>query len=428
MENLMGILESTESPAIIAVILFFVVLGILKSLKVLMQVCSPNEILIFSGRRNTAADGITRGYRVIFGGRGLRFPIVEKAQKMQLNSIIVPITIKAAYSKGGIPLDVNAIATTKISSSPELVGNAIERFLGHGEEEIRRVAKETLEGHLRGVLATLTPEEINEDRLKFSESLTHESAEDLSKLGLQLDSLKILHVSDEVGYLNSIGREAIANVIKDAEMAESDATREAELIEAANAGRAGVIEANVEAKIAQMENELRRYYAELESKVHSEEERTVAGAREARAKAEQELQQDRIILQSFQLEADVILPAKAHKEAQKYLAQGKAAQSRENGYAAALVMKEMQHAWKEAGPFALQLTLINEIERILAIAAEGAGKFKAGQLNIVDGTSGKAVSNYMENYLLLLKQMFTALEVTTGIDVPSVLKYKEAKI
>ncbi|MER3462486.1 MAG: flotillin, partial [Armatimonadota bacterium] len=209
-------------------------------------------------------DGSIRGYTTVFGGARLKRPLIETVSRMSLNTMEVPISIRGAYSKGGIPLNVDAIANVKISSDPVVIGNAIERFLGRDPEEIRRVAKETLEGHLRGVLATLTPEEVNEDRLKFAAELSHESEEDLVKLGIQLDTLKIQHVSDDVDYLDSIGRKAIANVIRDAEIAESDAKRAAEQAEAENMGRANVTRANAEAAIARLQNELRRIQADLE--------------------------------------------------------------------------------------------------------------------------------------------------------------------
>ncbi len=73
-------------------------------------------------------------------------------------------------------------------------------------EQIMAVARETLEGNLRGVLSTLTPEEVNQDREKFAGELLHEADHDLARLGLELDTLKIQHVSDDKGYLDSIGR------------------------------------------------------------------------------------------------------------------------------------------------------------------------------------------------------------------------------
>jgi len=270
-----------------------VVLLVMAVVKSMLHICPPNEVLIFSGRRKKLSDGSSRGFRTVLGGRGMRIPIIETVSRMSVNIMEVPIAIRGAYSKGGIALNVDAIANVKISSDPVVIGNAIERFLGRDPNEIRRVAKETLEGHLRGVLAKLTPEEINEDRLKFADELSSESEQDLKKLGIHLDTFKIQHVSDDKHYLDSIGREAIANVIRDAEMAESDATRSAEQSEAENRSRCNVVKANVEANISKMVNELRKVQAELDSKVRAEEEITLASAREARVRAEQELQKVR---------------------------------------------------------------------------------------------------------------------------------------
>ncbi|MES1228479.1 MAG: flotillin family protein, partial [Armatimonadota bacterium] len=265
------------APALtIAAVIIAVLLFSLAFLRSLLYICPPNEVLIFSGRRKRLSDGSSRGFRAVFGGRGVKFPIIEQVTRMSLNIMEVPIAIRGAYSKGGVALNVDAIANVKISSDPVVIGNAIERFLGRDPNEIRRVAKETLEGHLRGVLAKLTPEEINEDRLKFAEELSQESEQDLKKLGIHLDTFKIQHISDDKHYLDSIGREAIANVIRDAEIAESDAKRSAEQAEAESRGRANVIRANVEANISTMVNELRKVQAELDAQVRAEEERTLA--------------------------------------------------------------------------------------------------------------------------------------------------------
>ena len=91
----------------------------------LLHICTPNRVLIFSGRSHKLPDGRERGFRVIFGGRGWRWPMLEQAQYMSLNVIVIPISIRNAYSKGGIPLSVDAIANIKVSSDPVLIGNAI---------------------------------------------------------------------------------------------------------------------------------------------------------------------------------------------------------------------------------------------------------------------------------------------------------------
>ena len=405
------------STLLLGFVLLVIITSILSTIASMINICPPNKILIFSGRSSKRPDGTTRGYRVLFGGRGIKIPIIETVHEMSLNTIVVPISISNAYSKGGIPLNVDTVANIKISSDRNKIGNAIERFLGRGEEEMQRVAKETLEGHLRGVLATLTPEEVNEDRLKFSDSLQQESAEDIEKLGLQLDTFKILHVTDEVEYLDSIGREAIANVIRDAEVAESDAKRAAEQAEAENKGRANVTQANVGAKIAQRRNELRKVQADLEAKVRSEEERTIAAAKEARAVAEQKLQQIRSELEKIRLSVDTVLPAEANREAQELRARGEAAEIRERGLAVSNALAELNKSWQEAGPNALQLAILEDIENILQAAANGVKKMNVQNLSVIDAGDGNALPNYMNSHLVMLDKVLEAVDKTTGIDI-----------
>jgi flotillin len=391
-----------------------VAIGFLKSM---LQICPPNEVLIFSGRRKKLADGSTRGFRTVQGGRGLRIPIFETVSRMSVTVMEVPIAIRGAYSKGGVALNVDAIANVKISSDPVVIGNAIERFLGRDPNEIRRVAKETLEGHLRGVLAKLTPEEINEDRLKFADELASESEQDLRKLGIHLDTFKIQHITDDKHYLDSIGREAIAHVLRDAEMAESDAQRSAEQSEAESRGRANVIKANVEANISKMVNELRKVQAELDAQVKSEEERTLAAARQARAVAEQELQQVRMELEGLRLQADQVLPAQAQQRAQEFKARGDAAILRERGIAAAEALELMSSAWRDAGSSALSIYLIEDFDKILASAAKGVQKVKVDNLSMIDGGDGKVLSGYVGAYPAMLRSIFQAVTESTGIDI-----------
>lgn len=400
----------------------FLVLIILSIIKNFLYICPPNQVLIFSGgSRERMPDGSWRGFRPVFSGRAWRKPFVEKVSRMSLNIMEVPIHVRGAYSKGGIPLAVEAIANVKISSNLALIGNAIERFLDRDPEEIRRVAKETLEGHLRGVLAKLTPEEVNEDRLKFADELSRESEDDLSKLGIHLDTLKIQHVSDDVKYLDSIGREAIANVIRDAEIAESDAERDAEQAEAEAMGRAKVTEANVDAVVARLHNELRTVQADLEAQVRSEEERTVAAAREARAVAEQELQKVRSELEGIRLEADKVLPAEAARTANEYRAQGDAASIRERGKAVGQALDMLHSAWARAGENALSIYLIEDIENILRSAAEGVSKVKVEKLNIIDSGDADTLRAYVAAYPAMLSSILEAVAKTTGIDIPKAL-------
>ena len=386
-----------------------------------LYLCRPSEILIFSGRKHRLADGTIVGSRVVFGGRAWRIPIIENVQRMQMLSMSIDVSVQGAYTKVGIPLKVRAIAVIKLSSDPSVVMNAIERFLGRGLGEIQQVAKETLEGNLRGVLATLTPEEVNEDRLKFADSLAAEVEQDLAKLGLHLDVLKIQHVTDDANYLASIGRERIAHVQRDAEIAESNARNEAAKEAAAAEMRAKVAEADAERAIVQKRNELRRIAAELEGESKSAEERAEQAGLAARATAEQALQGMRRELEMVRLQAEVVVPSEINREAATLAAAGQAATVAEDGRASAESLRLVAEAWKAAGPSAPDMFLINKLEEITRIVVDSVGQIQLGPVQLIDGGDGQTFPRFAAAYPQAVATVLRALAETTGVDVTSLL-------
>ncbi|MCA9223274.1 MAG: flotillin family protein, partial [Planctomycetales bacterium] len=175
-------------------------LAIALTVKKLLYICQPNEVLIFSGGSRRVADGRRVRYKAIKGGRKIKIPLFEVVDRMDLTNMAISVAVHGAFSKGGIPLNVDGVANVKIAGTEPALGNAVERLLGKGRAEIIAIAKETLEGNLRGVLATLTPEEVNADKLAFAQRLMDEADHDLTRLGIELDTLKIQNVSDGVGY------------------------------------------------------------------------------------------------------------------------------------------------------------------------------------------------------------------------------------
>jgi len=397
----------------------FGVIVFLWFLNTFLQICKPNEILILSGRKRRNQDGQELGYRVIFGGRTMCIPILETVKTMDLRTMPVRVEVKNAYSKGGTPLNIQAIANVKISNDRKIVGNAIERFLERDRSEISRVAKETLEGNLRGVVGTLTPEQLNEDRLQFAESIAEDVSRDLSKLGLQLDTLKIQSVSDDVDYLNSIGRRQIALIVRDAEIAESNAMAEAEQTEADCRRQAEVAKTQAQTIVLQKGNELRKIKAELEQQARSEEERTTAAGEEARAKAEQLLQTVRAELERLRLESDEVLPADAQRQAQELRARGEAASLIENALAAATVTDLLNQVWQETGSDASELFNLQQIEMILREAAKVPNRVKLKNINVIDSGDGKSVAGVVNIYPEIFRQFLETVEHILGVKLSS---------
>jgi flotillin len=397
-------------------------LFVLALFKQFLFIGKPNEVLVFSGRSRTLADGSSVGYREILGGGWTwRWPIIEKVDRMQLTTIPIEINTTNAYSAGGIPLNVHAVANIKVSSSPSRVKNAIERFMGRDPLEIQRVGKETLEGHLRGVLARLTPEEVNEDRLKFAQELTAEAEEDFVKLGLDLDVLKIQNVSDDVNYLDSIGRTRIAQVIRDAEIAESNAKSEALQAEAASNEAGDVATQDSERSIVQKVNQLRELKGSLEADVQAELKKAERAAAEARASAEVELQDLRRKVEELRLQADVVLPAEARRQAAIFEAQGKASYTEEEGKAQAAVLQMMTDAWLSAGADAKDIFLIQQLEQVLKTVVSRVNSVEIDEVTLLDGGDGTALPRHVASFPAVVREVLDELHSSTGVDVPGIL-------
>ena len=252
-----------------------------------LYICGPDQILVFSGRKHKLPDGSMVGFKVIHGGRAFRVPMLEEVSRMDVRLYGVEVAVQNAFSKGGIPLAVHAIANVKISTDPRHVHQAVERFLGQPPNQILLVAKQTLEGVLREVLSQLTPEEVNEDRLKFAETLVKNAKDDFDKLGLELDVLKVQHVSDEQKYLQNLGRAQIASMLRDGQNAESNAEQAVREAQAKARQRAESAEQQAEATVLQKRNGFRADIAKLEAEAVAVENEAQVAAETARAIAEQ---------------------------------------------------------------------------------------------------------------------------------------------
>lgn len=402
-------------------LLLFAVLGAALAGRFL-YVCRPSEVLVFSGRRRRTVDGRDVGFRLVTAGRALRLPMLEKVERMDVTLISVPMSVSGAYSEGGVPLAVTAIANVKVSSDPALVGNAIERFLGKSAGEIARVSKETLEGHLRGVLATMTPEEVNEDRLKFAERLSDEAGPDLAKLGLQLDTLKIQQVADDRSYLDSLGRSRIADIVRAATIAESDAVRAAEKAEAEAAARAEVARSRANANVQRRQNEARQLLAELASEARSEEERMAQAGAATRAEAEQDLHRLRSELEHLRLAADVTIPAEIERRVRTLLAEGDAAAIAAKGAATSEALRHVREAWEASGEHALDIVVAQHVEDVFSRATAAASAIHAKQASVLDAGDGRSIASYVGAYPATVQALLERVSDTLGVDFAAVLR------
>lgn len=408
----------------VVVVTVFAVLALFTAalaIKSLIIICPPNRVAVVSGRTRALSDGRKVGYRVIKGGRTMRIPLLEKVDYMDLNTIPIEVAVTSAYSKGAIPLDVQGVANIKVASREGILENSVERFLGRPPEYIQQIAKENLEANLRGVLATLTPEEVNEDRLKFAQTLIDEADDDIRTLGLELDVLKIQNVTDQVGYLEAVGRRRTASVLREARETEAGQTAEAEEAEATGRQRAELARVQADLVIAEQENKLRVRQAELDAEALASEKRATVASEQARVEAEQKLEAERIELQKRRLEADVIAPARAKREAMELEARGVASSIIENGNANIAVFQRMADEFNAAGPNAKDVLLLNMLPELVEQITDTVGNIDIDKLTVIDGggdgSGGGAVGSIAGQMPAAVVSVVEQIENATGVNI-----------
>jgi flotillin len=304
----------------------------------------PSTVAIFYGRKHRLIDDKGNktivGFRVVRGGAALRVPILEQVAYLSLNIISIPLRIQRAYTKEGVAVTVEAVANVKIAGDDVSLRGASERFLGMTSEQIKGVIFQTLEGHLRAILGTLTVEEINADRQAFAQKMTDEAAVDLKKMGVNIDILTIQQISDEMGYLDALGKKRTAEVKRDAIIGEAQAQRDATIKSAMadQEGRTKRYEADV--AIAQSLRDKDSRQAEFDAAVKSKQAEAEQSGPLATAIARQKVteqetridqvrkqqevlvQQQEAARREQELQATVVKPAEAERQAAILRAEG----------------------------------------------------------------------------------------------------------
>lgn len=379
----------------------------------LYYICQPSEVLIFAGTPTRLSQNKSVGYRLVKGGSSIQVPFLERTFRMDLTNMIIDLKVVGAYSKGGIPLTVTGVANIKVAGEEPTIHNAIERLLGKSREQIEKLAKETLEGNLRGVLAILTPEEANGDQIAFARSLLEEAEEDLQRLGLMLDSLQIQTISDDVSYLDSIGRKQQAELIRDARIAEAQAQAESVIQDSAN-NRVTVLRELVrDEEVAKMEavkgvrDAITRRTA-LVTEVES-----TAAVQVAEATAEIKVQKARVVETEQRLQADVVAPAEATRQRAIAEAKGEAASVIEEGKAQVAGLQRLGEAWQAAGDDAHDVFLYQKIEVLMQMMATSIPKIAVENVTVIDAEQGTQATKLAS----FLEQMNQA----TGMDLKEIV-------
>jgi len=360
----------------------------------------------------TKTEEILVHYKIVKGGMTIVLPFVHEVKELDLSLITLDVAVHNVLSSNAVPIMVDGIAQIKIGSDDTSIATAAEQLLDKTPEDIKYVAVQTLQGHLRAIIGLMTVEEVYKDREAFAQRVLEVAVDDLAGMGLQIVSFTIKEISDDKGYLEALGRPEIAAKLRDARRAEAQAEQEAtekeQAAEKAKAGftkEANVAKAKYDAEVAREQAVAQRSQAiSLAEQDKTLEERKATAAQAAAERRDREL------------DAEERRPA----DAALYTAEQQASATRATGFAGADVDRKRGEA-QAAADKAKGLASADVTKAQLLAEAEGRRKlaealnaYKTGALRLV---LGQALLEKVPDVALAFGEAFANIEQIRLIDI-----------
>merc|ERR1719319_1974232 len=332
----------------------------------------------------------------------------------------------------GVPLTVTGVAQVKIMKNTDLLHTASEQFLGKKEHEIKSTVLQTLEGHLRAILGTLTGEEVYKDRDQFASLVREVAAPDVGRMGIEILSFTIKDVYDNVTYLQSLGKAQTAAVKRDAEIGVAQANRDAGIREAECEKAAMDVKYNTDTKIEDNSRAFKLQKANFDKEVNTAKAEAQLAYEMQAAKIQQKIRDEEIQIQVVErrkqieieeqeirrkekeLMSTVKLPAEAEAYKVQTIAEGKRTQTVEAARAEAEKMRMKASAYKQYGDAAIMALVL---EALPQIAAEVAAPLAKTDEIVLLGGADKTTTEVNK----LLGQLPPAISALTGVDVTGAL-------
>ncbi|XP_044738157.1 flotillin-2 isoform X1 [Chrysoperla carnea] len=414
-----------------------------------VHIAGPNEALIVSG----GCCGSTKKTTVV-GGWSWAWWLVTDIQRLSLEVMTLNPQCDDVETAQGVPLTVTGVAQCKIMKADELLHTASEQFLGKTVKEIKSTVLQTLEGHLRAILGTLTVEEVYQDRDQFAALVREVAAPDVGRMGIEILSFTIKDVEDSVQYLASLGKAQTAIVKRDADTGVAEANRDAGIREAECEKSAMDVKYSTDTKI---ENNSRMYQlqkaafdqeintakaeaqlayelqaAKVKQKIRNEE--IQIDIVERRKQIEVEVQE--VARKEKELTATIRLPAEAESYRVNLIAEGNRTKTVEAakaegerimkvgeaeasalsavGQAEASRMKQKAAVYKQYGDTAIMSLVLDALPKIAAEVA--APLAKTEEIVIIGGPDGITADANR-----LMGQLPPAVQALTGVDISKVI-------
>lgn len=408
--------------------------------------------------------------RVISGSGGIVIPFLEQTSRISLENIKVEVKTHESLDSNGVPIDTDGVAIIKVNSDSQSVLLAVEQFNTGREKETINVIKETvqdvLEGKLREIVSKMTIEEIYKDREMFANEVENVAKADLDKMGLEIKTFTIRDIDDTKGYLTALGAKQIAEVKKNAAIAEAEAERDKmkKTSEARRLGTEAQLKAETEIALAKKEKELRvQSYKEEEQKAQAKADyayeveqnvvkKSVIEALKNTELFEEQRQTEIAVQQAIKQEKELEATVKKVAEAQKYKeqqeadakryaliksaeaeaesirikGQAEAEATRLKGQATASAMKaeaealrEKAEAYKQYNEAAMVQMIVDKLPEIAKNIAEPLAKTE--KMVIIDNGGGNGAARVTQNITKIMTEVPEVVESLTGVNLIQLL-------
>ena len=434
----------------------------------------PDEALIVYGRRQFLGakvrdeKGQVESFRIVRGGGSFVWPATEQYEFLSLKMMTLDIDLQHVYTVQGIPINVKAVAQVKVGGDVNHIRKAAEGFLGMPANQIQSTIKETVAGHLRGIIGTLTVEELYRDQKRFQDSVREEAHLDLEGMGFEFKSFVFQEIQDDEGYLNALGAPKIQEALKNARIATANADRDAKIEEEGARQEKERKRLSVDTEIAESDRTLSLKKADIKKQVDvADAQATKAGEMELKVQDIQ-IAGKEVDRQKLELNATIREKADAQKydterqaDADQYRVEREAAAERKRREEAAEALKAEGQAKAEADSvmrrqiglaeadatrakgeaeaearrlLAEALKLYNEaglsIEALKVLpeiaAAVSEPLSRAGTTTIIsqggEKGSGTGASKLTEDVVQVLSQLSPIMEQLSGVDVKQFLQ------
>ena len=423
--------------------------------------CPSDKILVVYGR-----VGVGESARCIHGGGVFVWPLIQDYAYLSLTPLTISIPLQNALSLQNIRINVPSTFTVGVSTDPAIMANAAERLLNLDEPEIESMAREIIFGQLRLTVASLTIEQINQDRESFLASIRKNVEPELNKIGLYLINVNITDITDESNYIQSIGKKAASEAINQAlvDVSEQDkrgaigqaqANREREIKVAENAAAAEkgkkaadadrrVYVEDQEAGAVSGENKAKASIAEANAELLVRQAAAYQRGEVARREAEVQIQKAQYLAEQERLTAEEVVRQEIEKRKVEIAAEAEAEKVRREarGVADGMLLKYEAEAkgvrqvleGKATGYASLMqscggdakaaatLLMVEKLQEVVALQVEAIKNIKIDKITVWDsGTPGSSsTANFVSN---LVKSVPPLHEVAAlaGVELPDYL-------